>query len=137
MKLVLQDLLDDSHSRAAGRTAGMMVWVVAANVGVWGAAWFAFAERPALFGAALLAYLFGLRHGVDADHIAAIDNVVRKLMHDGKRPIGAGLFFSLGHSTVVFLAAAAVAVAAYAVQDRFEFLKSIGGVVGASVSAAF
>ena len=54
-----------------------------------------------LIGTALLAYTFGLRHAVDADHIAAIDNVTRKLMQDGKRPVAVGFFFSLGHSTVV------------------------------------
>ena len=63
--------------------------------------------RPVLLGTAFLAYGFGLRHAVDADHIAAIDNATRKLMQEGKRPVGVGLFFALGHSTVVVLAAAA------------------------------
>ena len=67
-----------------------------------------------LLGTALLAYGFGLRHAVDADHIAAIDNVTRKLMQEGKRPVGVGFFFSLGHSTVVVLATVAIAATATA-----------------------
>ena len=68
---------------------------------MWGLALIAFATRPLLLGTALLAYTFGLRHAVDADHISAIDNVTRKLMQDGKRPVSVGFFFSLGHSTIV------------------------------------
>ena len=60
-----------------------------------------FRGHPVLLGTALLAYSFGLRHAVDADHIAAIDNVTRKLMQEGKRPVSVGFFFALGHSTVV------------------------------------
>ncbi len=70
----------------------------------WGWALSAFHDYPVLLGTAFLAYSFGLRHAVDADHIAAIDNVTRKLMQEGKRPVAAGFFFSLGHSTVVVLA---------------------------------
>ncbi|HLY48505.1 MAG TPA: hypothetical protein VKR21_04855, partial [Solirubrobacteraceae bacterium] len=66
-------------------------------------------SHPVLGGLAVLAYSFGLRHAFDADHIAAIDNVTRKLMQEGKRPVEAGFFFSLGHSTIVVLASAAVA----------------------------
>ena len=62
------------------------------------------AEQPALAGLATLAYTFGLRHAFDADHIAAIDNTTRKLLQDGERPLGTGFFFSLGHSTIVFVA---------------------------------
>jgi len=65
-------------------------------VGAWVWAWMVFGHSPALLGTAFLAYLFGLRHAVDADHIAAIDNVVRKLMQDGQKPVSTGLYFSLG-----------------------------------------
>ncbi len=68
-----------------------------------------FRDQSVLLGTALLAYGFGLRHAVDADHIAAIDNFTRKLMQEGKRPVGVGLFFAMGHSSVVILAAAGVA----------------------------
>jgi nickel/cobalt transporter (NiCoT) family protein len=90
-----------------------------------------------LLGTALLAYSFGLRHAVDADHIAAIDNVTRKLMQEGKRPVAIGLMFSLGHSTVVILGAAAIAGTALALQHRLDGVKAIGGVIGTLVSAFF
>src|SRR4051794_40379543 len=68
------------------RIAGICTVLVAANVVIWVWALIAFRNYPVLLGTALLAYSFGLRHAVDADHIAAIDNVTRKLMHEGKRP---------------------------------------------------
>ena len=111
--------------------------LIAANIGAWVSAWAAFHDRPTLLGTALLAWVFGLRHAVDADHIAAIDNVVRKLMREGGRPRTVGLWFSLGHSTIVVLASLAIAAAASAVQDRLDLAKSIGGLVGTSVSAVF
>jgi high-affinity nickel-transport protein len=104
---------------------------------VWIAAFAAFASRPLLLGTALLAYTFGLRHAVDADHISAIDNVTRKLMQEGKRPIGVGLFFSLGHSTIVVGLTIAIAVAASVVKTNLPALEGIGGIVGTGVSALF
>jgi high-affinity nickel-transport protein len=74
---------------------------------------------------------------VDADHIAAIDNVVRKLMQEGKQPLGVGFFFSLGHSTIVVLAAIGIAVAAATLQGHLEGFRAIGGVIGTSISALF
>jgi nickel/cobalt transporter (NiCoT) family protein len=103
----------------------------------WTWAFAEFAGQPALLGIALLAYIFGLRHAVDADHIAAIDNVVRKLMQEGKRPLSVGFFFSLGHSTVVVLATVAVALTAAGLQDRFEAMRDVGSVIGTGVSALF
>ncbi len=90
--------LADSAGAFRRRLAMLYTVLIAANVGAWLWAWAAFADRPALLGLALLAWVFGLRHAVDADHIAAIDNVVRKLMYDGQHPLGVGFFFSLGHS---------------------------------------
>ena len=90
-----------------------------------------------MLGTALLAYSFGLRHAVDADHIAAIDNVTRKLMQEGKRPVGVGFMFSLGHSTIVVLGSAAIAAAALALQHRMDGARAIGGVIGTLVSALF
>ena len=66
-------------------------------------------SNPALAGLGTLAYTFGLRHAFDADHIAAIDNTTRKFLQEGKRPLGVGFFFSLGHSTIVFSLAAGLA----------------------------
>lgn len=108
-----------------------------ANVAAWFWAFTLFIDRPAIMATALLAWMFGLRHAVDADHIAAIDNVVRKLMQEGKRPRAAGLFFSLGHSTVVVFGSLAIALAAAALRDEMEPYRTIGGIVGTSVSAAF
>jgi high-affinity nickel-transport protein len=122
---------------AAPKAWHLLAPLIAANIAAWAWAWQAFAGRPALLGTALLAWVFGLRHAVDADHIAAIDNVVRKLMQDGKRPTGAGFFFSLGHSTVVVLASLAIAATTAAMQDRLAAFKAIGAVIGTSVSAAF
>jgi high-affinity nickel-transport protein len=128
---------DGSGIRAWERPAGLYALLIAANMAAWVWAWHAFAGQPALLGTALLAWVFGLRHAVDADHITAIDNVVRKLMQEGERPITAGLFFSLGHSTIVVLASIAVAATTAAMQDRLDALKAIGGVIGTAVSAAF
>jgi high-affinity nickel-transport protein len=97
----------------------------------------AFRHYPLLLGTALLAYSFGLRHAVDADHIAAIDNVTRKLMQEGKRPVGIGFMFSLGHSTVVVLGSAAIAATALALQHRIDGARMVGGVIGTLVSALF
>jgi high-affinity nickel-transport protein len=77
-----------------------------------------------------------MRHAFDADHISAIDNVTRKLMQEGKRPVGVGLFFSLGHSTIVVALTVLIAAAAVAVQN-FDTLKNIGGLIGTAVSALF
>ena len=116
---------------------GIFAILIAANLLAWGWALFAFREIPVLLGTALLAYSFGMRHAVDADHIAAIDNVTRKLMQQGQRPVGVGFFFSLGHSTVVTLASAAIALAAAAVETRFTAFKELGRLVSMSVSASF
>jgi high-affinity nickel-transport protein len=90
-----------------------------------------------LMGTALLAYSFGLRHAVDADHIAAIDNVTRKLMQEGKRPVAVGFMFSLGHSTIVVIGSAAIAGAALALQHRLDAVRNVAGVVGTLISAFF
>jgi nickel/cobalt transporter (NiCoT) family protein len=121
----------------SGRSRKLIGGLIAFNVLVWLWALFAFRHHPLLLGTSLLAYSLGLRHAVDADHIAAIDNVTRKLMQQGRRPIGVGIYFSLGHSTVVVLATAFIAVTALAVQGRFAQFREIGGVIGTSVSALF
>lgn len=117
--------------------AATYVVLIAANLGAWMWAWIAFSDRPVLLGTALLAYIFGLRHAFDADHIAAIDNVVRKLMQDGKMPYAVGFFFSLGHSSIVVLGSLAIAATAAAMQGNLDWFQAIGGVIGTSVSALF
>ena len=120
-----------------GRAARLLVALVVANLAAWAWALSAFHAYPVLLGTALLAYGLGLRHAIDADHIAAIDNVTRKMMHDGRKPIGVGFFFSLGHSTVVVLASTAIAVTATALTRRFAAFHAIGSIVGTIVSALF
>ena len=128
---------DDKLDRVKAKTIITYIFLLAANIGAWLWAWIAFADRPILLGTALLAYVFGLRHAFDADHIAAIDNVVRKLMQDGKTPYSAGFFFSLGHSSIVVLASLAIAATAAAMQTKLEVFHNIGGVIGTSISALF
>ena len=86
------------------RLAGFGAAVLALHLVGWGLFLYYARRNPALAGLGTLAYTFGLRHAFDADHIAAIDNTTRKLLQDGKRSMGVGFFFSLGHSTVVFVA---------------------------------
>jgi nickel/cobalt transporter (NiCoT) family protein len=119
------------------RITGVYLFLIFANLAAWAWAVLVFRNQPVLLGTALLAYGLGLRHAVDADHIAAIDNVTRKLMQEGKRPVGVGLFFALGHSTVVILAAAGVAGTAMALAGSFDRFKVIGSIVGTGVSAVF
>ncbi len=108
-----------------------------ANIALWALTLALFHRYPLLLGTALLAYGFGLRHAVDADHIAAIDNVTRKLMQQGQRPLGVGCFFSLGHSTVVFGLSAAVAITAVAIKGRFSAIENFGNIAGTLLSASF
>jgi high-affinity nickel-transport protein len=120
-----------------GRVVVMYAILIGVNVGSWLWALLAFHHYPVLLGTALLAYTFGLRHAVDADHIAAIDNVTRKLMQEGKRPVSVGFFFSLGHSTIVFGLSVAIAVTSVMLKNRFDSFEAIGGIIGTSVSAFF
>ena len=107
------------------------------NLGAWAWAIIAFHHFPVLLGTAFLAYSFGLRHAVDADHIAAIDNVTRKLMQEGKRPVAVGFMFSLGHSTIVVIGSIAIAATALALQHRIDHVRDIGAILGTLVSTLF
>ena len=118
------------------RVVRMYIFLIAFNVLAWGLALAASISYPILLPTAFLAYTFGLRHAVDADHIAAIDNTTRKLMQDGQRPVAVGLFFSLGHSTVVVALSVAVALFASLITD-IPALQEIGGLIGTTVSAVF
>jgi high-affinity nickel-transport protein len=119
------------------RLLGIYTLLAVFNLLVWAWALASFWRFPVPLGTALLAYSLGLRHAVDADHIAAIDNVTRKLMQQGERPLSVGLFFSLGHSTVVVLASICVALAAATFKSHLEAVQAIGGMIGTLVSAAF
>jgi len=132
---VFRNTFGDSELRF--KIAGVSAIVIAANLAAWLWAVAAFRHHPILLGTAFLAYGLGLRHAVDADHIAAIDNVTRKLMQEGKRPVAVGLYFSFGHSTVVVLASLGIAVTAMAFKSEFVAFQNIGGFVGMLVSATF
>lgn len=93
--------------------------------------------EPGILGLAGLAWIFGARHAFDVDHIAAIDNVTRKLRHEGKRPVGVGFFFALGHSSVVIALSAVIALGARGLHTRFGDLSQFGSLFGTGVSAAF
>lgn len=98
---------------------------------------FSAANHPQLLGLGFLAYIFGLRHAFDADHIAAIDNTVRKLIQQKQDPLGVGFFFSLGHSTVVFMMAVATGLLAQWAKNNIPQLQHIGGILGTAVSGGF
>lgn len=127
---------DDSRG-VPGKVIGIFGFLGVANIVLWLVAILAFHRYPLLLGTAFLAYSFGLRHAVDADHIAAIDNVTRKLMQEGKRPVGVGLFFSLGHSTIVCGLSAAVAATAVAIKSHFVSIENFGNIAGTLISAFF
>lgn len=119
------------------RGIALTVFLVGINILVWSWAFCIFHHNAVMLSAALLAYSFGLRHAVDADHIAAIDTVTRKLMQQGKTPLVVGAFFSLGHSTIVVLACLAIVVTSMAFRDRIDILHQYGSVIGTAVSAFF
>ena len=131
MLTYLTSALDDASSHQSRKIVAIYVLLFAANAAVWTWAFSVLAGQPRLLGTAFLAYVLGLRHAVDADHIAAIDNVVRKLMQEGKRPVLAGLFFSLGHSLIVTIAVAVI------VGTAFVPFKVVGAVIGTGTSAFF
>jgi len=130
-------VFDDEPGAIKAKTTFLYVVLIAANVLAWLWAFVQLGNQPVLLGTASLAYTFGLRHAVDPDHIAAIDNVTRKLMQEGKQPISAGFFFALGHSTVVIAASLLVALSVGALEAKFDWFKEVGGMIGTSVSATF
>lgn len=133
----LSGIFNDSGANLRAKVIAVYILLIAANLAAWTWALTAFHAYPLLLGTAFLAYTFGLRHAFDADHIAAIDNVTRKLMQEGKRPVAVGLFFSLGHSTIVVGLSIAIALTTVALQSQFDIFKSVGGVIGTLVSAMF
>jgi nickel/cobalt transporter (NiCoT) family protein len=119
------------------RLAGLGAAIGGLHIVGWGLVAFYASSHPVLGGLGVLAYTFGLRHAFDADHISAIDNTTRKLLADGARPLGVGFFFSLGHSSVVFVLSAGLAVAVGAVHGALPTLQLYGGTIGAAVSGLF
>lgn len=120
-----------------GRLAGVYGILALLTAGSWAALLFASRGYPVLLALGVTAFVLGLRHAVDPDHIAAIDNATRTLMHAGKRPVGVGFFFSLGHSSIVFVLSAIVAVSGSAIKSHLPALASAGSLLGAAVSGTF
>ena len=137
MRLFMKSLMNDEPGSTKAKVVALYGLLGGFNLAAWCWAFVAFHRFPVLLGTAFLAYSFGLRHAVDADHIAAIDNVTRKLMQQGKRPVAVGLMFSLGHSTIVIVGSIAIAATALALQHRLDSVREIGGVIGTLVSALF
>ncbi len=131
------NIVNNSDRSFKQRLIGIYLALLVLNVGAWGYVLIVFRHYPVLLGTALLAYGFGLRHAVDADHIAAIDNVTRKMMQQDKKPVAVGFFFSVGHSLVVIIASALIAITTIEITKNFEWLKAAGGVISTTVSASF
>lgn len=120
-----------------GRLAGFYGFIIVLHVLGWGLYLHYATQHMALVGLGFVAYMLGLRHAFDADHIAAVDDTVRYLLREGKRPLGVGFFFSLGHCTVVFLLSLVVIFAAAWVQQDLPQVREYGGLIGATVSGIF
>jgi high-affinity nickel-transport protein len=138
MAALLRQSFDEGERR---RLAAFFSGVGLLHVAGWGLLLFYGVGHPTILALGGLAYTFGLRHAFDADHISAIDNTTRKLLQDGRKPVGVGFFFSLGHSTVVFLIAVALGLTVKWIVDGVVSdggaLRSIGGMVGTLVSGGF
>jgi high-affinity nickel-transport protein len=130
------------------RVGGMTAAIVGLNVAGWlmlaaavGGNYHLTGTTVFGFGTGTLAYTLGMRHAFDADHIAAIDNTTRKLVNDGKRPLSVGFFFSLGHSSIVFIMAVLLNFGIRALDEQVRNdnsgLHNITGIVGTSVSGTF
>src|ERR1700753_290698 len=137
----MECLLSDVRGHISANTrrkvlALYLLWLLM-TASAWTWAFVASRHYPVLLGTAFLAYSFGLRHAVDADHIAAIDNVTRKLMQEGKRPVTVGFMFSLGHSTIVLVGSVFIAWTTMALQHRVDAVREIGGLVGTLLSTIF
>jgi high-affinity nickel-transport protein len=138
MGALLRESFDNGERK---RLVGFFGGVGLLHIAGWGLLLAVAAHQPTILALGGLAYTFGLRHAFDADHIAAIDNTTRKLLQDGKKPVGVGFFFSLGHSTVVFLVAAALGLAVKWIVDGVISnggqLRSVGGELSTIVSGGF
>jgi high-affinity nickel-transport protein len=134
---VLSILATVGKSENLRQIAGLYTVVVALHVCGGGLLLYHGLHHPALIGLGFAAYMFGLRHAFDADHIAAIDDTVRYLLQKGQKPFGVGLYFSLGHSTVVLVVAVAVIATAATLKGAVPELRNLGGFIGAGVSGIF
>lgn len=137
----LRRVLSDETPGLRAKVIALYTILISINILLWGVALFTSVQYPVFLALAATAYALGLRHAVDADHIAAIDNVTRKLMQEKKKPVAVGLFFSLGHSTVVFVIAVLIGLGATVISNGISndksALETTAGLIGTSVSAFF
>ena len=135
----LHHIFSDNAGNYRKKVFGLYTFLIIFNVVTWIWAITVFAGNTVLLGAAVLAYTFGLRHAFDADHIASIDSVTRKLMQKDKRPTTVGLHFAIGHSLalVVFVIAIAVLAIWGSTSEKFSFMNSTAGVASTFVSSSF
>ncbi len=136
--------MTENNSKAATFTDGekarvLSIYLIIASATILGVFASSLVGRTSvvLAGLGIVAFVFGLRHGMDADHIAAIDNVTRKLIQEGKRPLTVGTWFSLGHSTVVLVMVVALVAATKTVVEAVPSLQSTGAVLGTAISGTF
>ncbi len=136
---VLRHVFSDDAGNFRAKVIGLYIFLIAFNIATWAWAIIAFHDSPVLLGAAVLAYSFGLRHAFDADHIASIDSVTRKLMQQNKRPITIGLHFSIGHSLalVMFVAIIAALASSSVMEGKLNFFDNTAGIVSTFVSVSF
>ncbi|UVF22535.1 HoxN/HupN/NixA family nickel/cobalt transporter (plasmid) [Microvirga terrae] len=118
------------------RVAALYLTLAVLNVGAWLWALVVFWDNPSLLGVASVVYMLGLRHAVDADHIAAIDNATRQLVQNGQRPVATGFFFAVGHSALIVVVSILAAYAA-ATLEIFDSYRSLGEAVSTSVTITF
>ncbi len=130
-------ILEKFSGKTGKRTVWLLSGLVLVNAAIWGVTFMIFRDNTTLMTTALLAYSFGLRHAVDADHIATIDNVTRKLMEQGKMPLTVGTFFSLGHSTIVVLASMTIAATVAKFSNQMEWFQKNGNLIGTLTSSLF
>ena len=141
MFATLRRVLGDDTPGLRDKILGIYALLLALNLVCWSLSVFTSLHYPVFLLLAATAYTLGLRHAFDADHIAAIDNVTRKLVQEKKKPVTVGLFFSLGHSTVVVVVALLIGLGANAlrqgIQNGNSGLETTAGLVGTSISALF
>lgn len=134
-------VMSDESPEVRAKILGIFAILITLNVALWVIALATSVQYPLFLALAATAFALGLRHAVDADHIAAIDNVTRKLLQEKKRPVAVGFFFSLGHSTVVFVVAVLIGLGATAIRNGVSNgssrLETVAGLIGTSVSAFF
>ena len=130
-------MLDVGKKKLNNKVTKLYGLLIAVNVLIWILAFLIYHHSSVSLGLCLLAYSFGLRHGLDADHIAAIDSVTRKLVQDLKRPVGIGFFFSLGHASVVVILSFVVVLTTASLHHYFPSLSHFGAIFGGIFSAGF